>query len=99
MLQYTARPVDAAEALRIGVVEAVSDDDPLARALEIADQIAINSPRPIRSVKQCVDRGLDVHLPAGLELERELWIDLIPGGDLQEGASAFFDGRDPVYPD
>ena len=100
LLQFTARPVDAAEALRIGLVEAVSDDDdPLARALEIADQIAINSPRAVRSVKQCVDRGLDVDLPAGLELERELWIDLIPGGDLQEGASAFFDGRDPVYPD
>src|SRR5699024_3937052 len=36
LLQFTARPVDAAEALRIGLVEAVSDDDdPLARALEI----------------------------------------------------------------
>lgn len=100
LMQYTAQPVDAAEALRIGLIEVVSDDDdPLPRALEIAEQIAINSPRAIRSVKQCVDRGLDVDLPAGLELERELWIDLIPDGDLQEGAAAFFAERDPVYPD
>ena len=100
LMMYTAQPVDAAEALRIGLVEAVSDgDDPLPLAVEIAEQIAVNSPRAIRSVKQCVDRGLDVDLPAGLELERELWIDLIPDGDLQEGAAAFFEGRDPVYPD
>ena len=98
-MMYTADPVDAAEALRIGLVEAVSDDDPLPLALELAERIAINSPRAIRSVKQCVDRGLDVALPAGLELERELWIDLIPHGDLGEGAAAFFDGRDPAYPD
>lgn len=100
LLQYTAQPVGAEEALRIGLVEVVSDDDdPLAHALEIAEQIAANSPRAIRSVKQCVDRGLGMDLPAGLELERELWIDLIPDGDLQEGAAAFFDNRDPVYPD
>lgn len=100
LLMYTAHPVDAAEALRIGLVETVSDgDDPLPRALELAEQIAVNSPRAIRSVKLCVDRGLDVDLTAGLELERELWIDLIPEGDLQEGAAAFFDGRDPIYPD
>ena len=100
LMPYTAQPVDAAEALRIGLVEAVSeDDDPLGLALEIADQITVNSPRAIRSVKQCVDRGLYVDLPAGLKLERELWIDLIPDGDLTEGAAAFFDKRDPVYPD
>lgn len=100
LLQFTAQAVDAAGALRIGLVEAVSDDDdPLPLALELAEQIAVNSPRAIRSVKQCVDRGLDVGLPAGLELERELWIGLIPDGDLQEGAAAFFDKRDPVYPD
>ena len=100
LMQYTAQPVDAAEALRIGLVEAVSeDDDPLGMALEIAEQIAVNSPRAIRSVKQCVDRGLDLDLPVGLELERELWIGLIPEGDLTEGAAAFFDKRDPVYPD
>ena len=100
LMQYSAQPVDAAEALRIGLVEAVSqDDDPLGMALEIAEQIAVNSPRAIRSVKQCVDRGLDLDLPVGLELERELWIGLIPEGDLTEGAAAFFDKRDPVYPD
>ena len=100
LMQYTAQPVDAAEALRIGLVEAVSeDDDPLGLALEIADQITVNSPRAIRSVKQCVDRSLDLDLPVGLELERELWIGLIPEGDLTEGAAAFFDKRDPVYPD
>ncbi|HMT51277.1 enoyl-CoA hydratase/isomerase family protein [uncultured Dietzia sp.] len=99
-MMYTAEPVDAVTALRIGLVEEVSDDDdPLPLALELAQKMAANSPRAIRAVKQCVDRGLDMGLADGLELERELWIELIPGGDLQEGAAAFFDQRDPRYPD
>lgn len=56
-------------------------------------------PRANRSVKHCVDRGLDLDLPAGLELERKLWIDLVLDGGLTEGAAAFFGKRDPVYPD
>lgn len=100
LLQYTAQPVDAAEALRMGLVEAVSeDDDPLCLALVVAEQIAVNSPRANRSVKHCVDRGLDLDLPAGLKLERELWINLVLDGGLTEGAAAFFGKRDPVYPD
>ena len=51
------------------------------------------------SVKHCVDRGLDLDLPAGLKLERELWINLVLDGGLTEGAAAFFGKRDPVYPD
>lgn len=99
-LMYTAAPVDAVEALRIGLVEAVSTQpDPLEDALELARAITVNSPRAIRNVKRCVDDGLSLDLAAGLALERDLWVDLIPEGDLQEGAAAFFGRRDPSYPD
>src|SRR5690606_16713244 len=65
LMMFTARPVGAAGALRVGLVEAVpGGDDPLPLALELAETMAVNSPRAIRSVKQCVDRGLDVDLPA-----------------------------------
>lgn len=99
LLMYTAQPVTAAEALRLGLVDQVStNDDPLEDALTLAAQIASNSPRAIRSVKRCVDEGLNLPLAEALSLERELWIDLIPDGDLQEGAVAFFDRRPPKYP-
>lgn len=100
LLMYTAQPVSAAEAFRLGLVEQVSTtDDPLEDALALAARIAGNSPRAIRSVKRCVDEGLNLPMTEALSLERDLWIDLIPNGDLQEGAAAFFDRRPPTYPD
>ncbi len=97
-LMYTAEPVTGDEALRLGLVEAVADD-PLAAALDIAEQVARNSPRAVRHVKRCVDEGLDHDLATGLRIERDLWIELIPSGDLAEGAAAFFGRRQPVYAD
>lgn len=98
LMMYTAAPVDAQEALRLGLVDRVAVDA-LAEALDVAARIAGNSPRAIRNVKRCVDEGLDLPLADGLRLERELWIDLIPDGDLREGARSFFEKRPPKYPD
>ena len=96
LMMYTATPVDAAQALRIGLVDRVADD-PLAEALLIAQQIAGNSPGAVRRVKRCVDEGLS--LAEGLELEARLWSELIPLGDHAEGAAAFFARRAPRYDD
>ncbi len=98
LMMYTAAPIDGVEAHRIGLVDRLSEN-PLDEALKIADQIAGNSPRAVRNVKRCVDEGLDLALVEGLRLERDLWVDLIPGGNLQEAARAFFESRPPVYPD
>ena len=96
---YTALPAPAAEALRLGLVDPVSTNhDPLEDALDLALRIAGNGPRAIRSVKRCVDDGRNLHLADGLLLERNRWVDLIPDGDPQEGAAAFFDRGPPAYP-
>lgn len=98
LMMYTAQPVTGEEALRLGLVDRVSEDV-LDASRDIAIQIADNSPRAVRSVKRCVDDGLDTDLTDGLRVERALWVDLIPSGDLQEGASSFFEQRPPAYPD
>ncbi|WP_024795651.1 enoyl-CoA hydratase/isomerase family protein [Tomitella biformata] len=99
LMMYTAEPVTSAEALRIGLVDAVSaSPDPLQDAIEIARKIAVNSPRAVRAVKRCVDEGLQVPLEDGLALERGHWADLIPDGDHLEGAASFFERRPPVFP-
>ena len=98
LMMYTAQPVTGEEALRLGLVDHVSEDV-LDASRDIAIQIAKNSPRAVRSVKRCVDDGLDTDLTDGLRVERALWVDLIPSGDLQEGASSFFEQRPPAYPD
>lgn len=99
-MMYTADPVNAAEALRIGLVDLLADsDNPLPEALHLARRIALNRPLAVRHVKRCVDEGLSVPLARGLELERAYWADLIPSGDHLEGAAAFFERRPPRYAD
>jgi len=72
-MMLTNHWIDAAEALRIGLVNRVVSKDRLfAEAEESADRIAAHDPKVIRSAKKAVLRGLDLSLDQGLELERRL---------------------------
>lgn len=100
LLMYTGRQCDADEALALGLVEMVVEPEQLlATSLELAAEIGANSPVAVRNVKRCVDEGLARPLPEALELERRLWVELIPHGDYQEGVQAWLDKRAPRYPD
>ena len=100
LLMYTGRRIDADEAFRIGLVDAVVDAERLpVEALGIAAEIAANSPIAIRHVKRCVDEGLGLPLEEGLTLERRLWAELIPHGDYKEGVRAWLEKRKPAFPD
>lgn len=99
-MMFSAEPVTGEEAHRIGLVETLTqDDDPLPTALDLAHRIAANSPRAVRNVKRSVDEGLGLELGTALRLERDLWLDLIPQGDLHEGVAAFVERRTPQFPD
>jgi enoyl-CoA hydratase len=55
-LIYSARRIDAAEALRIGLVNAVYPAGDLpARALELAQEIAANAPLAVEAAKRAID--------------------------------------------
>jgi enoyl-CoA hydratase/carnithine racemase len=100
LFMYTGRRISAENALAIGLVDAVVDAERLlAEALEIATEIAANSPIAIRHVKRCVDEGLDLPLEQGLALERSYWAELIPYGDYKEGVKAWLEKRTPKFPD
>jgi enoyl-CoA hydratase/carnithine racemase len=72
-MMLTNRWIDAAEALKIGLVNRVVSRDRLfAEAGESADGIAAQDPRVVRSAKEAILRGLDLSLDQGLELERRL---------------------------
>jgi enoyl-CoA hydratase/carnithine racemase len=53
-LCLTGRPVDAAEALRLGIVREVSDGDPVARGVELAAEIAAMPRDAVLATKQRV---------------------------------------------
>ncbi len=91
--------VDAATALKIGLVEqVVARGAALAAALAMAERVLGLSPRAvgyckalIHEARQGVPRG------AALAAERERFVDLFDGADQREGVSAFLDKRKPRW--
>ena len=72
-LIFTARVVDAAEALRIGLVDRlVAQADLEEAALELAGQIAENSPEAVRASKKVIDAVLPLEPAARREMETNL---------------------------
>lgn len=97
-LIFTARRIDAAEALEIGLVEyTVPADFLLEKALEIAGQIVKNGPIAVAQAKFAIDKGYDVDLNTGLAIEQNAYEVTIPTKDRLEGLQAFKEKRPPVY--
>jgi enoyl-CoA hydratase len=94
----TGDPVNAAEALRIGLVNEVVDDRPVVeRALELAASLASRAPLAIAAVKRLLDAHVDTGLEAGLALERDESATLFATDDRREGTAAFAEKRDPTF--
>jgi enoyl-CoA hydratase len=94
----TGDPVDATEALRIGLVNEVVGDRPVVeRALELAATLALRAPLAVAAVKRLLDGLVDTGLEAGLELERDESATLFGTDDRREGTAAFTEKRDPTF--
>ena len=91
----TNERVDAATALRIGLVqEVVERGASLAAAAAMAARVATLSPRAVAYSKSLIHNARDgVPRRAGLALERERFMDLFDHGDQAEGVSAFLEKR------
>lgn len=95
---FTARRMPAAEAARLGVVDEVVDAGAAReRGLELAAQIAANSPVGLRQAKRAMRLGGDVDLATGLEVEDGCWRATAFSGDRVEGVAAFNEKREPVW--
>jgi enoyl-CoA hydratase len=90
-LILTGRQVDAEEALRIGLVNAVADPV-LDRALGVADRLAQKSPVALRVAKRLLNLS-----PGALEREAEEFGDLFSSDDAKEGLAAFAEKRAPRF--
>jgi len=90
----TGEPVDAAEALRIGLVSAVVPAERLlAEAEVIAGRIAERGPLAVRYAKEAISRGLEMPLEQALRYETDLTIILQTTEDRAEGVKAFLEKR------
>ena len=98
---YTGRRVDAAEALRMGLVSRVLPDDRvLDEALDIAEGMCRFSPYGLQMTKQVMWANLETpSLQAAIELEDRNQIMLGMTDNLPEAIIAFGEKREPVFTD
>lgn len=94
----TGEPVDAEEALRIGLVSRVAPRARLlAEAEALAGRIADRGPIAVRYAKEAISRGLDMTLEQALRYETDLTIILQTTEDRAEGVRAFLEKRTPRF--
>ncbi len=95
-LILTGRVVDADEALRIGLVNAVHDPV-LDKARETAALLASKSPISLRVMKELANRALGGDHAANLEAEGESFGELFSSEDAKEGLTAFVEKHEAVF--
>ena len=97
-LIVTARPIEAAEADRIGLVNGVLPRaELLPHCLGIAERIANNAPLAVAAALEAAMRGADGPLASGLRLESAFFGVLGATEDMHEGLNAFLEKRKPTY--
>ncbi len=89
-LVFTGRFVKADEALSLGLVDrVVPADEVYAAALAWAGQFTSAASLAIRAAKECIDRGLEVDLDTGLEMERMQFAAIFATEDRALGIRSF----------
>jgi enoyl-CoA hydratase/carnithine racemase len=96
---FTGRPVGAAEALRIGLVNAVSEPAALLDdALSLAQAITANSPGGVQLSKRALQANMEAaSYAAAMELENRGQALLTRTEDMAEALAALQEKRPPVF--
>jgi len=98
LLLMTGKMFSAAEALSMGVIsELAPTGQALARAIEIAREIAGMAPIAVMQIKEIVNAGLNAPLDTALMLERKALLLQFATSDQKEGMRAFLEKRKPTF--
>jgi len=95
-LTFTGRVIDSEQAKALGLVTHLAED-PLAKAMELAGEIASKSPDAIRSGKKLFEDTWHADERTGLELETKLQVELIGSENQVEAIRANFEKRAPDF--
>ena len=97
-LIFTARKISADEALRIGLVNhVVAPGQAMAKAIELAAEIAKNAPVAVEAAKAAIDGGLTTGISEGTLLEQRAYEVTLYTEDRREALKAFAEKRPPVF--
>lgn len=95
---FSADPIDAAEAYRIGLINRLVDrGGALDAARRLVEVYAERAPLSLAFVKRAVYRGMQMDLASGLEFEAFLVTAIYGTEDKQEGISSFLQKRKPAF--
>jgi len=91
---FTGRFVSAQEALQIGLVDEVVAPEEVYAAARQRMQVYVGGPAyAIRAAKEAIDRGLEVDLETGLEIERMQFAGVFATCDRDLGMAAFVEHK------
>jgi len=98
---YTGRRMSARRAVEVGLVNQLFDthDDLVAGVLEIAVEIAAQSPLAVWGTKEMITYGRDHPVADGLNYVATWQTGMFQGFDMMEAFAAQADKRDPEYQD
>lgn len=97
-LLLSGESIDAAEAYRIGLVNAIAaQGDLVATAKQWVAKVAANGPLAVALTMESVDTGLDGGLQAGLRFESMAFGLTAASADRREGTTAFLLKRKAVF--
>lgn len=98
-LALTGKDVDAARAEKIGLVNDVYPDQEtlLAKARELAAEIAANPPLVVQGTKQVLSTNTERQVAEGLRYVAAWNSAFLPSKDLQEAVQAFLERRAPDF--
>lgn len=93
-LILTGDPVTADEALRVGLVNGITEPgELLAHCKSIASRIVSRGPQALALAKQAVRRGVHLSMADGLALEADLFGMISSTAEMKEGMAAFLEKR------
>ena len=93
-LIFTAKTIDAVQAEKIGLVNAVcAPEELMDKAMEMAEAICANAQIAVCESKRCIRKGIQTDINTGLAFEAEAFGLCFSTEDQKEGMSAFLEKR------
>ena len=98
-LAYTGKTFDAEYAKEIGFVNHIFDthEELMKGAMDLAKEIASNSPLVVKGVKMMLDKGEELTADQSLDLVRMWSTSFLTSEDLKEGIFALMEKREPKF--
>ena len=96
-LVLTGDFIDAARAYELGMVNRVTQTDPLVEAKRLAGTIAANGPLAVEASKRVVRESRYWGIEDRFARQKELTAPVMASRDAREGAAAFAEKRKPVW--